>query len=273
MISRFALTVCLLVCCVTAGLSQQDPGVVAREELNQGVAAFRGAHYEEAAEHFNNALNLEPDLIIARLFLATTYSQLFVPGVDTPDNVVWATKAMDQYSEILNSNPSDIDSMKGLAYLQFQLKNFSQAKESYKKAIALDPSDPELFYAAAVADWSIADREIAAEKAKVDAESEYSLIESEGCADARAKSLAGIDSGLAMLTKAISLRKDYDDAMTYMNLLYRLRAELQCGNKKAYKADLHQADEWSARAAAARKKKADAAANGEQEKAPEKPRM
>jgi hypothetical protein len=51
-----------------------------------------------------------------------------------------------------------------------------------------------------------------------------------------------------------------------------LRAELECGNKKAYNADLQQADEWSARAAAARKKKAEAAVNGEQEKAPEKPR-
>jgi tetratricopeptide (TPR) repeat protein len=273
MISRIVLIAGLLVCGVTAGLSQQDPGVASREELNQGVVAFRGAHYEEAAEHFNNALNLKPDLIIARLYLATTYSQLFVPGKDTPDNVVWATKAMDQYSEILTSSPSDINSMKGLAYLQFQLRNFSQAKESYKKAIALDPNDPELFYAIAVADWSIADREITAEKAKLDAESEYSLIESEGCADVKSNSLAGIDQGIAMLTKAMSLRKDYDDAMTYMPQLYRLRAEMECGNKKAYKEDLQQSAEWSDRAAAARKKKAEAAVKDDQDKAPDKPRL
>ena len=35
-----------------------------------------------------------------------------------------------------------------------------------------------------------------------------------------------------MLNKAISLRKDYVDAMTYMDVLYRLRAEVECGSKK-----------------------------------------
>jgi hypothetical protein len=130
-----------------------------------------------------------------------------------------------------------------------------------------------LLYAAAVVNWSIADREITAEKMKLDAESDYSLIMAEACADARAKSLSGIDSGIAFLNKAISLRKDYDDAMAYMNQLYRLRAELECGNKKAYKADLKQSDEWSDRAAAARKKKAEAATPDDQEKAPDKPQL
>jgi tetratricopeptide (TPR) repeat protein len=273
MISRIMFTVGLLICFVTAGVSQTNSNLASREELNQGVVAFRAAHYEEAAEHFNNSLNLEPDFVIARLYLATTYAQLFVPGVDTPENVVWATKALEQYSEILKGNPSDINSMKGLAYLQFQLNNFSEAKESYKKAIALDPSDPELLYAAAVVNWSIANHEIIAEKAKLDAESDDSLIVSEGCPDLRAASLPGVDSGIAMLTKAISLRKDYDDAMAYMNLLYRLRAELECGNKKAYRADLQQANEWSDRASAARKKKADAASKDDQAQAPDKPRL
>jgi hypothetical protein len=58
-----------------------------------------------------------------------------------------------------------------------------------------------------------------------------------------------------------------------MNLLYRLRAELECGNKKAYKADMKQSDEWSDRAFAARKKKADAASKDDQAQAPDKPRL
>ena len=51
-----------------------------------------------------------------------------------------------------------------------------------------------------------------------------------------------IDSGIAMLNKAISLRKDYVDAMTYMDMLYRLRAELECGSKKNFKADIKQSE-------------------------------
>ena len=121
------------------------------------------------------------------------------------------------------------------------------------------PADPELLYAAAVANWSMANGEITAEKAKLDAESDYSMILSDGCSDVRAKSLPVIDSGIAMLNKAISLRKDYIDAMTYMDVLYRLRADLECGNKKSYNADIKQSGEWSDRAAAARKKQAEAA--------------
>ncbi len=54
--------------------------------------------------------------------------------------------------------------------------------------------------------------------------------------------LANVNDGLAMLTKAVSLREDYDDAMAYLNLLYRLRADVDCANKEAHAADLKKAD-------------------------------
>jgi tetratricopeptide (TPR) repeat protein len=273
MISRLVLTAGLLVCLVIAGLAQDEAKASARNAVNEGVQAFREAHYEDAIGRFEQAVTLDPDLVVARMYLAATYLQVFQPGVDTPENVIWATKALDQYSEILRSNPSDVESLKGLAYLKLQLNNFEQAKEAYAKAIALDPADPELLYAAAVANWSMVNREITVEKAKLDAESEYSFIFSDGCADVRAHSLADIDSGIAMLNKSISLRKDYVDAMTYMNMLYRLRAELECGNKRNYKADIKQSEEWADRAAAVRKKRAEAAAKDDQEKTPDKPRL
>jgi hypothetical protein len=47
-----------------------------------------------------------------------------------------------------------------------------------------------------------------------------------------------------MLKKAIELRRDYDDAMAYMNLMYRERADIQCRDAKAYAADLKTADDW-----------------------------
>ena len=262
-----------IVSVAVAGTAQDESQVAARAEINAGVQAFRQAHYVEAIDHFNLAVSEDPQLTVARMYLATAYLQMFVPGVDTPENVVWATKALDQYSEILQTNPSDINSIKGIAYLRFQLNNFDEAKESYAKAIALDPNDPELLYAAAVVNWSIANREITSEKAKLDAESEYSLILSEECEEARSQSLPGIDSGIAFLNKALTIREAYVDAMTYMNQLYRLRADLECGNKKAYKADLKQSDEWSDRAAAARKKKTEATSKDDQEKAPDKPRL
>ena len=273
MISRFFLTGGLLVCLAIAGMAQDEAKASARNEVDERVQAFRQAHYDDAIAHFKQAAAFDPDLVVAKMYLAATYLQVFQPGMDTPENVVLATSALEQYSEVLRSNPSDIESLKGLAYLKLQLNEFDEAKQAYAKAIALDPSDPELLYAAAVANWSMANGEITAEKAKLDAESDYSMILSDGCSDVRAKSLPVIDSGIAMLNKAISLRKDYVDAMTYMDVLYRLRADLECGNKKSYNADIKQSGEWSDRAAAARKKQAEAAEKNEQEKLPDKPRL
>jgi len=209
MISRFVSIAGLLVCLTIASVAQDEAKASARNEVDEGVQAFRQAHYEDAIAHFEQAVANDPDLVVARMYLAATYLQVFQPGLDTPDNVVLATRALEQYSEILRSNPSDVEALKGTAYLKLQLNNFDEAKQAYAKAIALDPADTDLLYAAAVANWSHANQGITAEKAKLDAESEYSLILSESCPDVRAKTLTMVDSGIAMLNKAISLRKDY----------------------------------------------------------------
>ena len=260
MMPRLILLSFILASFLSAGVAQDDPKVAARAELNAGVQAFRQANYEEAVGHFEQAVALDPQSVTAHLYLATAYAQMFVPGVDTPENVVWATKALNEYREVLRLKPSDMISLKGIGFLELQLKNFDQAKESYQRAIAADPNDPELFYSAGVIDWSMAYRAIQAEKTKLSAKAQDSLFLSAGCAEARTATLANLNDGMAMLTKAISLREDYDDAMVYLNLLYRLRADVQCGNKEAHAADLKKANEWFDVAMAARKKKAEAAA-------------
>ena len=58
----------------------------ARDQLNKGVAAYKNAKYEEAINHFQEAVHLDPSLTNARLYLATAYAQQYIPGVDTPDN-------------------------------------------------------------------------------------------------------------------------------------------------------------------------------------------
>ena len=38
---------------------------------------------KQAIEHFKNAVNLDGDLKVAKMYLATAYAQQYVPGVDT----------------------------------------------------------------------------------------------------------------------------------------------------------------------------------------------
>jgi hypothetical protein len=50
-----------------------------------------------------------------------------------------------------------------------------------------------------------------------------------------------LEEAMQMLVKALELRPDYDDAMAYMNLLYRERADLHCNDVAARDADLAKA--------------------------------
>ena len=43
----------------------------ARDQLNKGVVAYKNAKYKDAIEHFKNAVDLDPNLTNARLYLAT----------------------------------------------------------------------------------------------------------------------------------------------------------------------------------------------------------
>jgi len=258
MIPRLILLSFMLTPFPSASATQDDPKAAAHAEMIAGVQAFGQANYEEAVARFEQAVTLDPDFVTAHLYLATAYAQTFVPGIDTPKNVLWATKALNQYREVLRRNPSDIYSLKSIASLELQLKNLNQAKESYQKAIAADPTDPELFYAVGVVDWYMAYGAVALEKAKLPEKFEGSFFLSGRCADARTAALANLDDGVAMFTKAVSLRQDYDFAMGYLTQLYRLRADVDCGNKDAHAADLKQADEWIDMATAARRRKAEA---------------
>ena len=58
----------------------------ARDQINKGVQSYKNAKYEEAIEHFKNAVQLDPSLINARLYLATAYMQQYIPGADSPEN-------------------------------------------------------------------------------------------------------------------------------------------------------------------------------------------
>ena len=63
------------------------------------------------------------------------------------------------------------------------------------------------------------------------------------------------------LNKAIQLRPDYDDAMAYINLLYREKADRECDIPEQRAADVKTADEWVDKTMAAKKAKAEKQAN------------
>ena len=251
----------LLILCLTAlcavPVSAQMAAQSAAAELNAGVAAYKQARYEQAILHFKKAVSLDPSLLPAHLYLATAFAQQYIPGADTPENNKMAEQAIAQYKQVLELDPRNINSLKGVAYLYLQMKKFDDAKEYYRNAAEADPNDPELYYSIGVIDWTQSFQPRMELRAKMNMRPEKPLIHSAQCWDIRAKSQDLVKDGIEMLTKALTLRPDYDDAMAYMNLLYRERADVQCDNQRAYDADIKTADDWVDLTMATKKAKAE----------------
>ena len=229
----------------------------ARDQLNKGVLAYKNAKYEEAINHFQQAVELDPTLLNARLYLATAFAQQYIPGADAPDNNKMAEQAIDQYKEVLQRDPKNVNSVKGIAYLFLQMKKFNDAKDFYRKATDLDPNDPEPYYSVAVIDWTQTYQPRMEERAKLGLKPEEPLKDKKVCASLKDKNMPNIQEGIDNLTKALQLRPDYDDAMAYMNLMYRERADVQCEDPSARAADLKTADEWVDKTLAVKKAKAE----------------
>ena len=71
----------------------------ARDNLNKGVRAFRDAHYENAVTYFKQAVELDPDLTTAEIYLATASSQQFIPGGRGEDNEKNAQLAIQTFNK------------------------------------------------------------------------------------------------------------------------------------------------------------------------------
>src|SRR5579872_4968912 len=74
----------------------------ARDQLNKGVTAYKNAKYEEAIDHFQQSVALDPSLINAKMYLATAFAQQYIPGANTPDNNKMAEQAIEQYQKVLD---------------------------------------------------------------------------------------------------------------------------------------------------------------------------
>jgi hypothetical protein len=235
----------------------------ARDQLNKGVAAYRNGKYEEAIDHFQQASSLDPKLLNAQLYLATALANQYTPGVDSPDNNRVGQQAIDEFKKVLDVNPKrdqKLTSLKGIASLYFNMKKWNETKEYHHKVTELDPNDPEAYYSIGVVDWTEGYQQVAEAKSKEGIKVDDDITKDKKlCPQLKERIGPIVDDGIENLNKALQLRTDYDDAMAYMNLLYRRKGDLECGDEAARQADLKVADDWVNKTLQVKKAKAEKA--------------
>jgi len=230
--------------------------LAARDQLNKGVDAYKSAHYEEAIGHFQKATELDPTLPMAKTYLATALAQNVVPGLDTQENLKTAQQAISIFQQVLAKDPSDANSLKQIAGIYFSIKKLDEAKTWQKKVLAVDPKDPEAAYTVGVIDWTVAHENVlkALVPAGLNDDGEGNTKAPKKIMDViKQQNAPLVEEGLQYLNQAVANRANYDDAMSYLNLIYRRKADVDFGNPAAVKADLAQAEEWRAKAMGTRK--------------------
>jgi tetratricopeptide (TPR) repeat protein len=230
--------------------------LAARDHLNKGVEAYKSAHFEEAIGHFQKATQLDPTLPMAKSYLATALAQNIVPGLDSPENLKQAQDAIDIFQQVLDKDPSDINSLKQIAGIYFQIKKLDEAKSFQKKVLALDPKDPEAAYTIGVIDWTEAHKNKleALQAAGVNDDGEGNVKAPKKVMEPlAAKNGPLVEEALQYLNQAVANRANYDDAMQYLNLIYRNKADVDYGNASAVSADMAAAKDWTSKAMGTRK--------------------
>jgi len=220
-----------------AGFSGCDK-LKARDLLNKGVQSFKNGQYDAAVEDFKQAKDLDPTLLNARLYLATAYASQYIPGAPSEQNRNIGKQAVLEFKDILGTNPDNLSAIDGIGSILFQMagtpydpKLFEESKTYHQKHIQLKPEDPEPYYWIGVIDWTLAFRANGEMRRDYNEKNIKKQVKDTDPlppalrTDYLAKYGSLVDEGIADLQKAITLRPDYDDAMAYLNLLYRRKAD------------------------------------------------
>ena len=251
----------LLAFALFAGLVLSTTGCAklqSRDQMNQGVQAYKNNHYPDAVRHFKEAVRLDPTNRNAQLYLATSYFIQWVPGVDSPDNKKNYDMAKSEFNKVLQEDPKDSLALASMAALAFnsaqgvgtdqgqKMAFLQDAARWNERRIEVDPKNSEAYYYLGVIDWTKAFVPI--QTARVDEKMNPNdpgpLKDAKVKEDLMSKYQKDINDGIEDLKKCLAYDKENEDAMSYMNLLLREKAYLEDSPETA-KADVTQAEDWS----------------------------
>jgi tetratricopeptide (TPR) repeat protein len=241
-----------------------------RDEMNHGVQAYRNNHYAEAVNHFKRAVQLDPSNQNAQLYLATSYMIQWVPGAESPDNKKNYDAAQAEFKKVLQTDPKNglaLASMASMAYnsatagtQEQKAAALEEARKWNQKRMEVDPKDAEPYYYLGVINYDLAyqpivSARVAAHMAATDPgpikdpnapkpKKGKNAPETPGVREElKAKYEKLIDDGIQDLKECLQRDKENEDAMSYINLLYRMKANLDDTPDQA-KADVAQAEDW-----------------------------
>jgi tetratricopeptide (TPR) repeat protein len=247
----------VLLLAVVAGGCKTFKALKARDQLNKGVNSYRNGKFQASIEHFKSAVQLDPSLVNARLYLATAYAQQYVPGGDSDQNVKTGQQAIDAFEDVLKLDPKNTTAMASIGQIYYNMKDFDKAKDYQRQRIEVEPNNPEPYYWIGVINWA----QCFQRDGKVRKDLNLTIPNSRGelpplpekyRAQLEEQNSKLVDEGIDALNKALALKPNDFNSMAYLNLLYRQKADIE-KSRTDRQADLKMADSWQQKAMELRK--------------------
>jgi tetratricopeptide (TPR) repeat protein len=248
-----ALIVCIVLASTIAVSARAQSEF--QNQMKLAGEAYNKGDFQVAVERFNTAVTLEPTNVNARLFLANALMRLSYT-LRHPAGANHMAAAAQQYQEALARDPKNKQATAGMTAIALENKQYRQAREWAEKLAADDANDKTAWYTLGVLDWAIVFPEYQQAKQAAGGRPEEYIIGDPGMRRSlRAQYLPQVERGLRMLERALLLDPQFEQAMAYMNLLYRLKAGL-VEDLLESKDLIAKADAWVGQALAANKRQA-----------------
>jgi tetratricopeptide (TPR) repeat protein len=244
---------------------QLPPRNEAANWLNQGVDAYRHGQFEQAADDFEKAADLDPTNPNAHFYVGLACVMLYVPGSDFPDNIMYFERAktsLKRAIELIPNYPPAIASLAKLIFQQAQgtrdpddkLRQLDEARDWYRKSAAFDSLNREVWYSLGTVSWMKCHLALTAARSQLGMKPGDPGPLPDPAVRRKLITTCGplIEDSVTNLEKALGLDRRYDQAMETMHELLRDRADLR-DSPAEYLQDIAEAGQWEQRATETRR--------------------
>jgi len=248
--------------------------IKSKQAVKAGNEFFKAGKYETALAKYQEAAKLDPGEVKLKKNIGLAYMGLYQPGSKHAKDLEYASKAIENLKAYVTAYPDDKKAREFLVSMYLATDRYDDAIVFYEQMLKADPKDTKAMGSIASMYFKKGDfdKGIEWQKKVADAEGKnpdpYVMIgvqawdRSYHYPDLDPTTRGHIvDEGMQALQKALELKPDSFEALTYVNLLWREKAKMETDPAKAAE-DTENANKYLAQALELRKKQQEAAKAG-----------
>jgi tetratricopeptide (TPR) repeat protein len=214
----------------------------ARQEIKKGNDFFKAGQYQTANAAYQDALRLDPDEKKLHKNIGLAYMGMYQPGSKHPKDLEYAAKAVEHLKIYTEAYPADRKAREFLVSMYLSTERYDEAIGFYQQLVQENPKDTKAMQSLAQMYFKKGDVDNALQwlRKRLDAETSpeakaevYYFIGVQ--AWDRSYNFPDIDpvernrivdEGIDALNKALQIKPEYFEALSYLNLLYREKAKI-----------------------------------------------